>query len=139
MEVMVIFIDLSQSVAYLKMFLIVVHPMLLAAIYRDATVRALEIDVLRRLGARLGIDLAVGLGELPWAVAVVRAAGVLSYEGRTLADLGDGRVGEGVEEVVLLENRLRGDTTTGQILVGGKRCRAAGLGPGLGSNGRELA
>ena len=106
MEVMVIFVDLSQSVADLKMLLVVVHPMLLAAVYRDATVGALEINMLRGLGARLGIDLAAGLRELSWAVAVVRAAGVLFYEGRALADLGNGRVGERVEEVVLLENRL---------------------------------
>lgn len=53
-QVVVVLVDLPQGVAYLEVGLVVGHPVLLAAVYRHAAVRALEVDVrwgqLRGLG-----------------------------------------------------------------------------------------
>jgi hypothetical protein len=84
---MVVLVDLAQCVANLEMCLVIIGPVLLAAVHRDAAVRALEIDMRRGHCA-------------PWLVVMVWAPRMLSYEGRAPANLWDWGVGEGVEEVI---------------------------------------
>jgi hypothetical protein len=89
------------------MRLVVVHPVLLAAVDGDAAVRTFEVYMCGwgtgggRL-ARFKVEW-VG-GYAGWGVGGVRAVCVLAHIRRALADLGDGRLGEGVEEVVFCED-----------------------------------
>jgi hypothetical protein len=91
------------------MGLIVIRPVLLAAVYRYAAIRALKVDVrgrgagFRRLAAFEVVRIVRCTRRLVrgmWAVSV------LSHKGSALANLGYGRVRERVEEVVLGEDKL---------------------------------
>jgi hypothetical protein len=91
---MIILVDLLQAVAYFKMSLVVVHPMLLAAVRGDATVGTLETDVRGSLSCRscrlspfwvIGVESDSGL-SVCWVWAVC----VLLHEGRAAAYLGRG-------------------------------------------------
>lgn len=105
-EIVVILVDLAEHVADLEMAGVIVREVLGAAGDGDAAVGTLVADmgwghaivgglVLFGIDGRGG-----GPGRL---VRRVRTVGVLSHEGGATADLRGGGVGEGVEEVVGLE------------------------------------
>lgn len=104
-QVVVVLVDLSQGIADLQVVLVVGHPVLFGAVHRYATVRALEVNVGCWQVARGGCRLARrALGYASRAVVWVRAIGVLAHEGSPAADFGNGRRGEGVEEVIFAED-----------------------------------
>lgn len=88
---MVVLVDLPQCIAYFQVLLIVVSPVLLGAGHWNTTVRAFEVDM--------------GRCQVPMGLVVgVVAAGILPHESRSFPDLGNGRVGERVEEVIGFQN-----------------------------------
>ena len=105
-EIVVILVDLAEHVADLKMAGVIVREVLGAAGDGDAAVGTFMADMgwgHAAVGGLVlfGID---GRGGSPGRlVRRVRTVGVLSHEGGATADLRGGGVGEGVEEVVGLE------------------------------------
>jgi hypothetical protein len=80
-EVVVVLVDLAQGIANLQVSLIVVGPVFLAAVHRDAAVGALKVDVSWR----------------HWStMLVVRmwASGMLSNEGSAAPNLGNWGISE---------------------------------------------
>ena len=114
---MIVFVDLPQDVADLEMAFVVRGEVGFAAGNGDPAVRALEADVCGGLGggrvcfARFGVR--GGSCRAGRAVVGMRAVGVLAHEGCTAPDLGRGGVGEGVEEVVGLEE----DAEVGGVML----------------------
>lgn len=89
-KIMIVFVDLAQSIANFQMLLVMVHPMLLAAVYGNAAVRALEINL--RGGHVTGCGLlALGncrhLGRL---VVWMGAAGMLTHKCGAASKFGHG-------------------------------------------------
>ena len=118
---MVVLINLPQCLAQLQVLLVVVRPVLLAAIYRYAAVRALELHMCGRPGGP-----AAGLArlEVSWrgsnaglVVRGVRAVGMMLHEGGAFADGGHGRGAEAVEEVIWLKDHVG---VRGSFDIGGR-------------------
>ena len=101
---MVVLVDLPQGVTYFQVGLVVVCPMFLAAVHRNAAIGALEVNMRRGPipGFRVGVGM--GISSVRWqagrSVVRVGAVGMLSYESGATADLRNRRVREGVEEIV---------------------------------------
>lgn len=121
---MVVFVGLTQNVADLQMSLVVVGPVLLAAVDRDTAVGALKVDVGRRgpgLGRLAGFEVHWVVWGARRLVVGMGTVGVLAHEGGSFADVGDRRLGEGVEEVVFGEDQRALDSLGVDILVGLER------------------
>jgi hypothetical protein len=57
-EIVLVFIDLPEGIADLQVVLIIIHPVLFAAVHSNATIRALKVHIRRRHvppGSRSGI------------------------------------------------------------------------------------
>jgi hypothetical protein len=108
-QVVIVLVALPQHVADLQVCLVVVRPVLLAAVHRDAAVGALEVYVGGR-GARrgrlAGFEVHGVVRRARRLVRGVRAVGMLAHKRRALPYLRDGRVAEGVEEVVPGQDQL---------------------------------
>lgn len=105
-EIVVILVDLAEYVADFQMTGIVVGEMLGAAGDGDAAVGTLVADMgwgHATLGGLVLFGIDGGGGGPGRLVRRVRTVGVLSHEGGAAANLRGRRVGEGVEEVVRLE------------------------------------
>lgn len=82
--------------------------MLLATVYRYSAIRALEINMRGRLLARLLSKRLPAFGQPDRSVIWMWTVGMLSHECGTLPNLGDRRIGVGVEKVVGFQNGLPG-------------------------------
>jgi hypothetical protein len=90
-EIVVILVDLSEGIANLQVILIVVHPMLLAAVHGKPAIRTLKIDVSRWHRSFLSTCI-LGLRYNSWKlcglVIGMRAVCMLPHESGTAAELG---------------------------------------------------
>lgn len=106
-QVMVIFVALAQDIAYVEMGLVVVCPVLFAAVDGDSAVGTLEVYVCGRralLAGFAGFEVEGAVRGAGGLVIRVRAVCVLAHEGCAFAHLGYGGIGEGVEEVLLVQH-----------------------------------
>lgn len=110
MQVVVVLVDFAELIAYLQVGLVVFHPVLLAAVHRHSAVGAFKVDVRRGEVPGLSFRLLGGLRrdcrDPRGPVVGMRAVGVLPHEGSAAPDLRDWAVGERVEQIVGLQDRL---------------------------------
>lgn len=100
---MIILVDLSEGIANLEMLLVMIHPVLLAAVDRDAAVGAFEVDLARFHITSLRLLAFGARRQFGRFMVRVRAISILAHEGGSSSELGDWGVGEGVKEVVLCQ------------------------------------
>ncbi len=100
-QVMVVLVDLPQGIADLQVFLVVVLPVLLAAVNGYAAVRAFEVDMGRRLFSRLYYRFSHGaIRDSCGSMVGMRAVRMEFDISGTTAHVGNGGIGERVEEIV---------------------------------------
>lgn len=110
-EIVVILIDLTERVTHFKVLLVMVHPVLFAAVDRHTAVRALKSNMGRRhIACRLCrfLSFASHSRQLGRLVIGVWAVCMLLHKSCATTKFGNRRVGKGVEEVVLAEFDRRG-------------------------------
>lgn len=110
-QVMVILVDLAQSVANLEVSLEVIHPVFLGAVDWYTAVGALEVRMSRgqvcNIGGFSGFGVVRRDGRAGLLVAWVGAEGILFDELSAFANCRRGRVREGVEQVVRFQDGPR--------------------------------
>jgi hypothetical protein len=120
-QVVVVLIDLAQSVTDLEVSLKVIHPMALGAVDWHTAIGALEVRMGRGqvciIGGFSGFGVVRRDGRAGLLVARMGAEGILLDKLGALANCRRGRVREGVEQVVRSQDGPRVD--------GGPGCRVS--------------
>lgn len=121
-QVVVVFVDLAQRVADFKVRFIVVGPVGFAAGDGDAAVGAFEADVGGGLGRGgfAGFGVVRGAGLAGAVVGGMGTVGVGLHEGGSTAYIWGRGGGEGVEEVIGLEEDIAGDWGGGCLCEAGR-------------------
>jgi hypothetical protein len=106
-QIVVVFVALLHDITHLQVRFIVVRPVFFTAIHRDTTIGALEVYVRGRcafIGGFACLGVASMLGGASRLVGGMWTVGMLAHKRSAFPYRGYGRVGEGVEQVILVEH-----------------------------------